>query len=90
MLGKPVPDSSCEPTGGTPFLLSAQRGEKRNLYFHPKQEIWFPFESMYGKKVRGIERSTFVLDEKGVLARECGGVEVPGHAQEVLNFAKAL
>jgi peroxiredoxin Q/BCP len=45
---------------------------------------------MYGKKVRGIERSTFVLDEKGVLAREWRGVKVQGHAQEVLNFVKAL
>ena len=45
---------------------------------------------MYGKKVRGIERSTFVLDEKGKLAREWRGVKVPGHAQEVLNFVKAL
>jgi peroxiredoxin Q/BCP len=45
---------------------------------------------MYGKKVRGIERSTFVLDESGVLAREWRGVKVPGHVQEVLNFVKAL
>ena len=45
---------------------------------------------MYGKKVRGIERSTFVVDAKGVLAREWRGVKVPGHAQEVLNFVKAL
>jgi thioredoxin-dependent peroxiredoxin len=45
---------------------------------------------MYGKKVRGIERSTFVVDDKGVLAREWRGVKVPGHIQEVLNFAKAL
>jgi peroxiredoxin Q/BCP len=46
-------------------------------------------ESMYGKKVRGIERSTPVVDEKGVV-REWRGIKVPGHAQEVLNFAKAL
>jgi peroxiredoxin Q/BCP len=45
---------------------------------------------LYGKKVRGIERSTFVVDANGVLAREWRGVKVPGHAQEVLNFAKAL
>ena len=45
---------------------------------------------MYGKKVRGIERSTFVVDADGVLAREWRGVKVPGHAQEVLNFVKAL
>jgi thioredoxin-dependent peroxiredoxin len=45
---------------------------------------------MYGKKVRGIERSTFVIDDQGRLAREWRGVKVPGHAQEVLNFVKAL
>ena len=45
---------------------------------------------MYGKKVRGIERSTFVIGPDGVLAREWRGVKVPGHAQEVLNFVKAL
>ena len=47
-------------------------------------------KNMYGKKVRGIERSTFVVDAKGVLAREWRGVKVPGHVQEVLNFVKAL
>jgi peroxiredoxin Q/BCP len=47
-------------------------------------------KNMYGKKVRGIERSTFVIDGDGVLAREWRGVKVPGHIQEVLNFAKAL
>jgi len=47
-------------------------------------------KTLYGKKVRGIERSTFVVDAKGVLAREWRGVKVPGHAQEVLNFVKAL
>ena len=47
-------------------------------------------KNMYGKKVRGIERSTFVVDEKGVVAREWRGVKVPGHVQEVLNFVKAL
>ena len=47
-------------------------------------------KNMYGRKVRGIERSTFVIDEQGVLVREWRGVKVPGHVQEVLNFAKAL
>jgi peroxiredoxin Q/BCP len=47
-------------------------------------------KNMYGRKVRGIERSTFVVDAKGVLAREWRGVRVPGHIQEVLNFVKAL
>jgi len=47
-------------------------------------------KNMYGKKVRGIERSTFVIDAKGVVRREWRGVKVPGHAQEVLEFVKTL
>ena len=47
-------------------------------------------KNMYGKKVRGIERSTFVIDKDGVLAREWRGVKVPGHVEEVLNFVKTL
>ena len=47
-------------------------------------------KSMYGKKVRGIERSTFVLDGRSVLAREWRGLKVPGHAEEVLSFVKTL
>jgi thioredoxin-dependent peroxiredoxin len=47
-------------------------------------------KNMYGRKVRGIERSTFVIDGGGVLAREWRGVKVPGHAEEVLNFVKTL
>ena len=47
-------------------------------------------KNMYGKKVRGIERSTFLIDGKGVLAREWRGVKVPGHAEEVLAAVKAL
>jgi peroxiredoxin Q/BCP len=47
-------------------------------------------KNMYGKKVRGIERSTFVIDGAGNLVKEWRGVKVPGHAQEVLDFVKTL
>jgi peroxiredoxin Q/BCP len=47
-------------------------------------------KNMYGKKVRGIERSTFVINGEGAIAREWRGVKVPGHAQEVLDFVKTL
>jgi thioredoxin-dependent peroxiredoxin len=47
-------------------------------------------KNMYGKKVRGIERSTFVIDRQGIVRREWRGVKVPGHAQEVLEFASTL
>lgn len=45
---------------------------------------------MYGKRCRGIERSTFVIDRDGVLCREWRGVKLPGHAQAVLDFVKSL
>ena len=47
-------------------------------------------KNMYGKQVRGVERSTFVIDPSGVLRREWRGVKVPGHAQEVLDYVKTL
>ena len=47
-------------------------------------------KNMYGKQVRGIERSTFVIDAKGVLVREWRGVKVAGHAAEVLACVQAL
>jgi thioredoxin-dependent peroxiredoxin len=47
-------------------------------------------KNMYGRKVRGIERSTFAIDAAGVVRREWRGVKVPGHVQEVLEFIKTL
>ena len=47
-------------------------------------------KNMYGRQVRGIERSTFVLDRNGTIRREWRGVKVPGHALEVLDFVKTL
>lgn len=47
-------------------------------------------KNMYGKQVRGIERSTFVIDRDGRLVKEWRGVKVPGHAAAVLDFVKTL
>jgi len=47
-------------------------------------------KNMYGKQVRGIERSTFLIDAEGKVAREWRGLKVPGHVDEVLEAAKAL
>lgn len=47
-------------------------------------------KNMYGRKVRGIERSTFAIDAGGVVRREWRGVKVPAHVQEVLEFVKTL
>jgi peroxiredoxin Q/BCP len=47
-------------------------------------------KNMYGKQVRGIERSTFLIDGDGKLRREWRGVKVPGHVDEVLAAVKSL
>ncbi len=47
-------------------------------------------KNMYGKTVRGVERSTFLLDAEGRIVREWRGVKVPGHVEEVLAAAQAL
>ena len=68
-----------------PFELVSDPDETLCLLFGVMKD-----KNMYGKKVRGIERSTFVVDPSGKLAREWRGVKVPGHAQEVLDFVKTL
>ncbi|WP_322033094.1 peroxiredoxin [Paraburkholderia sp. J76] len=47
-------------------------------------------KKMYGKEVRGIERSTFLIDAAGVLRQEWRGIKVPGHVEEVLEAVQAL
>ena len=47
-------------------------------------------KSMYGRKYMGIDRSTFLIDEKGVLRGVWRKVKVPGHVEDVLAAAKAL
>jgi thioredoxin-dependent peroxiredoxin len=47
-------------------------------------------KSMFGRKFMGVERSTFLIDSKGVIARIWRKVRTPGHAEQVLEAAKAL
>jgi peroxiredoxin Q/BCP len=47
-------------------------------------------KNMYGKQVRGIERSTFLFDSSGNLVKEWRGLKVPGHVTEVLQAAQAI
>jgi len=55
-----------------------------------KQFDVIKMKNMYGKKVRGIERSTFLIDKKGKLRQEWRKVKVDGHVEEVLAAVKAL
>lgn len=47
-------------------------------------------KNMYGKQVRSIERSTFLVDANGVLVQEWRGLRVPGHVDQVLEAVRAL
>jgi thioredoxin-dependent peroxiredoxin len=51
--------------------------------------VWVE-KSMYGRKYMGVERSTFLIDAKGKIAKSWRKVKVPGHAEAVLAAAKAL
>jgi peroxiredoxin Q/BCP len=70
---------------GLPFELIADPDEKLCELFGVMK-----LKNMYGKQVRGVERSTFVFDRHGKPAREWRGVKAPGHAEEVLTFVQSL
>jgi peroxiredoxin Q/BCP len=68
-----------------PFELVADTEEKLcHMFGVVKNKI------MYGKKVKGIERSTFLIDAEGVLRAEWRGIKVAGHVDEVLSAVQAL
>ncbi|WP_260674985.1 peroxiredoxin [Comamonas aquatica] len=68
-----------------PFELIADTEEKMcHMFGVVKNKI------MYGKKVKGIERSTFLVNADGILVQEWRGLKVPGHVDEVLKAVKAL
>jgi len=68
-----------------PFDLLADEDEKLCKHFNVIKE-----KNMYGKKILGIERSTFLIDEKGILRAEWRKVKVDGHVAEVLEAVKNL
>ncbi|MBA2722948.1 MAG: peroxiredoxin [Methylibium sp.] len=68
-----------------PFELIADTEEKLcHMFGVVKNKI------MYGKKVKGIERSTFLVNPQGVLIEEWRGIKVTGHVDEVLQSVRAL
>ncbi|MBU0827324.1 MAG: redoxin domain-containing protein, partial [Gammaproteobacteria bacterium] len=68
-----------------PFELIADTEEKMcHMFGVVKNKI------MYGKKVKGIERSTFLVGPDGLLAAEWRGLKVPGHVDDVLKAVKSI
>tara|TARA_B100001248_G_C27398870_1_gene468098 strand:+ start:7754 stop:8233 length:480 start_codon:yes stop_codon:yes gene_type:complete len=68
-----------------PFDLLSDEEEKACELFDV-----IKMKNMYGKKVRGIERSTFLIDDKGKLVKEWRKVKVAGHVKEVLSAVMSL
>lgn len=73
----------------------AKHGFQFDLISDPDEDLCKLFDvikekNMYGRKVLGIERSTFLIDEEGVLVKEWRKVKVKGHVEEVLEAAKEL
>lgn len=92
---------SCVILGASRDSLKAQTNFKTkqgfpfDLVADPDEVLCNAFDvikmkNMYGKQVRGIERSTFLVDADGKLRREWRGVKVKGHVDEVLEAVKAL
>ncbi|WP_275041315.1 peroxiredoxin [Massilia sp. 9096] len=64
-----------------------------DLISDPEEQVCNQFDvmkmkNMYGKKVRGVERSTFVIDANGKVVKEWRGVKVNDHVTEILDFLK--
>ena len=70
---------------GFPFELISDVEESACAAFDVLKE-----KTLYGRKVRGIERSTFVVDAAGMVRMQWRAVKVPGHAQEVLDRIASL
>ena len=70
---------------GFPFELLSDTEEKVCELFGVMK-----LKNMYGKQVRGVERSTFVFDANGELVKSWRGLKAPGHAAEVLRFVQGL
>lgn len=68
-----------------PFALLSDSDEKLCQIFDVIKE-----KNMYGRKVFGVERSTFLIDENGVLREEWRKVKAKGHAQAVLDAVREL
>ena len=80
-------------------LASHERFKKKmgfpfELLSDPEEKVCDIFgvmkmKKLYGREYRGVDRSTFVIDREGRIAKEWRGVKVPGHAREVLDFLRS-
>ena len=77
------------------LFLASKQGFTFELISDPDEVICNQYDvikekSMYGRKYMGIDRSTFLINEKGKLVKEWRKVKVKGHAQEVMEAVKEI
>nr|WP_245589196.1 peroxiredoxin [Chitinimonas koreensis] len=93
--------AGCKVFGASRDSIKSHEGFKAKMGFpfelvsDPDETLCEAFgvmkmKNMYGKQVRGVERSTFVVDEEGEIVREWRGVKVPNHVDEVLAYVESL
>ena len=93
--------ANCEIFGISRDSVRSHEGFKTKMSFpfdllsDPDERVCEMFgvmkmKNMYGKQVRGIERSTFVIDRAGVMRKEWRAVKVPEHADAVLSLVRTL
>jgi len=94
-------DAGFEIYGASRDSIKSHEGFKAKMAFtfdlvsDPEEVLCNAFgvmkmKNMYGKQVRGVERSTFVVDKKGQIVKEWRGLKVPGHVAEVLAYVQTL
>lgn len=100
-LNKDFKKAKCAVYGISPDTLASHEKFKTKMKFpfellaDPDQKVCKLYDviqqkSMYGRKYMGVERSTFVIDAKGVLRHEWRKVKIKGHAEAVLEAVRSL
>ncbi|MEJ2275963.1 MAG: peroxiredoxin [Woeseiaceae bacterium] len=104
-MNRVVGDFTADATGDKKIRLKDLRGKNVVIYFYPKdstpgcttegRDFCRKFDvihekTLYGRKHMGVVRSTFLIDADGKLRQEWRNVKVKGHAEEVLEAARAL
>jgi thioredoxin-dependent peroxiredoxin len=82
---KPESHAQFRKKHGLTFVLASDEEKTVCKSFGVWQE-----KSMYGRKYMGVERSTFLIDRNGVIARIWRNVKVPGHVEDVLDSARLI
>jgi thioredoxin-dependent peroxiredoxin len=89
VLGVSKDSLACHEKFKAKHKLKIALGSDSDIEMAREWDVWGE-KSLYGRKYMGMERATFLVDAKGVIARAWHKVKVPGHVADVLEAAKSL